>query len=83
VQSVKNLKVVTQLVLGFSAVIVLLVGLGASCLFEVGGENARVAELRDNWLPTARSSLQMPIITRWTTPCEHSGSQPGSAVTTI
>ncbi|MGF7000955.1 methyl-accepting chemotaxis protein [Paraburkholderia sp. GAS32] len=58
-QSLKNLKVVTQLVLGFSVVIVLLVGLGAFSLFELSGENAHVAELRDNWLPSVRSSLQM------------------------
>jgi methyl-accepting chemotaxis protein len=58
-QSLKNLKVVTQLVLGFAAVIVLMVGLGVFCLFEVNGENARVAEFRDNWLPSVRSSLQM------------------------
>jgi methyl-accepting chemotaxis protein len=59
VQSLKNLKVVTQLVLGFAAVIVLMVGLGVFCLFEMSGENARVAAFRDNWLPSVRSSLQM------------------------
>jgi methyl-accepting chemotaxis protein len=59
VQSLKNLKVVSQLVLGFAAVIVLMVGLGVFCLFEMSGENARVAEFRDNWLPSVRSSLQM------------------------
>ena len=58
-QSLKNLKVVTQLVLGFAAVIVLMVGLGVFCLFEVSGENDHVAEFRDNWLPSVRSSLQM------------------------
>ena len=58
-QSLKNLKVVTQLVLGFAAVIVLMVGLGVFCLFEMSGENARVAAFRDNWLPSVRSSLQM------------------------
>ena len=40
-------------------VVVLLVGLGAFSLFELSGENAHVAELRDNWLPSVRSSLQM------------------------
>lgn len=58
-QALKNLKVVTQLILGFSFVIVLLVGLGAFSLLELRGENARVVELRDNWLPSVRSSLQM------------------------
>ena len=55
----KNLRVVTQLLVGFSAVVVLMVGLGVFCLFEVSGENIHVAELRDNWLPSVRSSLQM------------------------
>ena len=55
----KNMKVITQLLLGFAVVIVLLVGLGMFSLVEVSGENTHVAELRDNWLPRARSSLQM------------------------
>jgi len=58
-QSLKNLKVFTQLILGFSAVIVLLVGLGGVALFEVTAENAHVAQLRDNWLPAMQSSLGM------------------------
>lgn len=57
--SVKNLKVVTQLVAGFAAVIVLMIGLGVFCLFEVSGENVHVAEFRDNWLPSVSSSQQM------------------------
>ena len=57
--SLKNLKVVAQLGLGFATVIVLLVGLGSFCLLEVSSENGHVAELRDNWLPSVRSSLQM------------------------
>ncbi|WP_233885737.1 methyl-accepting chemotaxis protein [Paraburkholderia flagellata] len=57
--SLKGLKVVTQLVAGFAAVIVLMVGLGVFCLFEVSGENVHVAEFRDNWLPSVRSSQQM------------------------
>jgi methyl-accepting chemotaxis protein len=58
-QSFKNMKVVSQLILGFSAVIVLLVGLGGVALVEVSTENHHVAELRDNWLPTVSNSLQM------------------------
>jgi len=53
------MKVVTQLFLGFAAVITLLIGLGAFSLFEVSRENAHVAALRDNWLPAVHSSLQM------------------------
>jgi methyl-accepting chemotaxis protein len=59
VQSLKNMKIVTQLLLGFSAVIAILVGLGAVGLFEVSSENTHVGELRDNWMPSVRSSLQM------------------------
>ena len=58
-QFLKNLRVLTQLMLGFSAVIVLLIGLGALSLFEVSAENIHVSQLRDNWLPSVRSSLQM------------------------
>ncbi|HWZ47797.1 MAG TPA: methyl-accepting chemotaxis protein [Herbaspirillum sp.] len=55
----KNMKVITQLVLGFSAVIVLMVGLGGTSLFQVSAENAHVAAMRDQWLPAVRSSLEM------------------------
>ena len=58
-QILKNLRVLTQLMLGFSAVIALLIGLGAFSLFEVSAENNHVSQLRDNWLPSVRSSLQM------------------------
>jgi methyl-accepting chemotaxis protein len=58
-QFLKNLRVLTQLMLGFSAVIILLIGLGAFSLFELSAENSHVAQLRDNWLPSVRSSLQM------------------------
>ncbi|MGF6917931.1 methyl-accepting chemotaxis protein [Paraburkholderia sp. 40] len=63
-QFLKNLKVFSQLILGFSAVVVLMVGLGAVSLFEVSGENSHVAELRDNWLPSVRTSLQMQAALR-------------------
>ncbi len=56
---VRRMKVVTQLILGFSVVVALMIGLGAFCLFEIGGENLRVVEFRDNWLPSVRSSQQM------------------------
>jgi methyl-accepting chemotaxis protein len=58
-QSLKNLKVVTQLILGFSAVIVLLVGLGAVAVYEVRAENGHVVQLRDRFLPSVRTSLAM------------------------
>jgi methyl-accepting chemotaxis protein len=58
-RSFKELKVVTQLILGFSAIIVLMVGLGGASLFEVSAENAHVAVMRDRWLPAVRSSLEM------------------------
>jgi methyl-accepting chemotaxis protein len=53
------MKVIAQLVLGFSAVIVLMVGLGGTSLFQVSVENAHVAAMRDQWLPAVRSSLEM------------------------
>ena len=55
----RNLKVLTQLIVGFSAVVVLMVGLGATAVFEVSTENAHVAAIRDNWLPAVRSSLAL------------------------
>ncbi|WP_414694291.1 methyl-accepting chemotaxis protein [Paraburkholderia sp.] len=57
--SLKSMKVGTQLLLGFAALIVLLVGLGGFSLVEINAENAHAAELRDHWLPAVRSSLQM------------------------
>jgi len=59
VQYLKNLRVLTQLMLGFSAVIILLIGLGVFSLFEMSAENSHVSQMRDNWLPSVRSSLQM------------------------
>jgi methyl-accepting chemotaxis protein len=58
-QFLKNLRVLTQLMLGFFAVIILMIGLGAFSLFEMSAQNSRVAQMRDNWLPSVRSSLQM------------------------
>jgi methyl-accepting chemotaxis protein len=57
--SLKNLKVFTQLILGFSAAIVLMIGLGVVALSEVSTENAHVAAMRDKWLPAVRYSLEM------------------------
>jgi methyl-accepting chemotaxis protein len=58
-QSMKHMKVVTQLILGFSVIIVIMIGLGTFCLFEISGENLHVVEFRDNWLPSVCSSQQM------------------------
>ena len=58
-QFLKNLGVSTQLMLGFSTVIVLLIGLGAFSVFEMNAQNTHVIHLRDNWLPAVRSTLQM------------------------
>ncbi|RKP46403.1 methyl-accepting chemotaxis protein [Trinickia fusca] len=57
--SLRNMKVVTQLLLGFAVVIALLVMLGGFCLYEISVENGHVTQLRDNWLPAVRASLQM------------------------
>src|ERR1700676_387713 len=53
------MKVVTQLIVGFSAVIVLLAGLGGVAVMEVSVENGHVMALRDDGLPSVRSSLEM------------------------
>ncbi|MFL9904639.1 methyl-accepting chemotaxis protein [Paraburkholderia fungorum] len=58
-QLFRNMKVVTQLMLGFCVVIVFLAGLGVVALVEVRAENDHVMEFRDSWLPSVRGSLQM------------------------
>ncbi|PXW22943.1 methyl-accepting chemotaxis protein [Paraburkholderia caballeronis] len=55
-QFIKSMKISTQLLAGFSAVLVLLVGLGAFAAFEVSSENEHVARLRDDWLPAVRTA---------------------------
>jgi methyl-accepting chemotaxis protein len=55
----KNMRVVTQLVSGFTVVILLLVGLGVFSLYEVSAENDHVAALRDKWSASVSSSLRM------------------------
>jgi methyl-accepting chemotaxis protein len=55
----RNLKVFTQLILGFSATLVLMIALGAIAVSQVRAENAHVALMRDNWLPAVRYSLEM------------------------
>ena len=57
--SFKNKKVVTQLLMGFSAVIAMLVALGGLAVFEISAENDHVAAMRDKWLPSVRNSLEM------------------------
>ncbi|MGA9912977.1 methyl-accepting chemotaxis protein [Paraburkholderia sp.] len=58
-KSFRNLNLFTQLILGFSVVTVLLVGLGAFSIFGLQVEYGHVVEFRDNWMPSVRSSLQM------------------------
>jgi len=58
-QLLKNLRVATQLMLGFTVVIVLLIGLGAFSVFQMNAQNTHVIQLRDKWLPAVRSSLQI------------------------
>jgi len=55
----KNTTVFTQLLLGFSAVMVLLVLVGAIGLVEVRAENQHVVSLRDDQLPSVEHGLQM------------------------
>ena len=58
-KSFQDLKVVTRLIVGFAAVIMLLLILGAVALVEVSTENTHVKNLRDNWMPSVRTSLEM------------------------
>jgi methyl-accepting chemotaxis protein len=59
VRTFNNLKVISQLAIGFSVVIALLVTLGGLSIFEIASVNNRVAQLRDHWLPGVRASMQM------------------------
>ncbi len=54
-----QMNVFTKLVAGFSAVVVLLVGLGIFSLYEISGENDHVALLSENSLPAVLNSLEM------------------------
>src|ERR1700737_1083632 len=58
-KSFQNLKIVTRLFVGFAAVIVLLLTLGAVALVEVSAEDTHVKNLRDNWMPSVHTSLEM------------------------
>ena len=58
----RNMKVVTQLVTGFAAVSLLLLGLGVFSLFEISAENAHVAALRDHWMLSVRTSQHMQSV---------------------
>jgi methyl-accepting chemotaxis protein len=58
-KSFQDLKVATRLVLGFAAVIVFSLVLGAVALVEVSTENNHVKNLRDGWMPAVRGSLEM------------------------
>jgi methyl-accepting chemotaxis protein len=58
-KSFQDLKVVTRLVVGFTAVIVVTLILGAVALVEVSTEDTHVKNIRDNWMPSVRTSLEM------------------------
>ncbi|MGQ7935378.1 methyl-accepting chemotaxis protein [Paraburkholderia sp. D1E] len=58
-QFLKNFRVLTQLIVGFFTVVVLLIGLGAFSLFEMNAQNNHVVQLHNNWLPSIRSSMRL------------------------
>ncbi|MFP6560193.1 methyl-accepting chemotaxis protein [Paraburkholderia sp. B3] len=56
-----NLRVVTQLVLAFGVVLLMLVGIGLLGLSGIYRENDHVESLRENWIPGVAASQQMAI----------------------
>lgn len=58
-QLIRNLRVVTQLIAGFSLATFLMICLGAFSLYKMSEQNQHMAALRDAWLPGVRSSLEM------------------------
>lgn len=57
--SITNTKVLTKLMLGFAALIVLLTALGAVSLWRIKAVNSYVIELKDNRLPAIATSKDM------------------------
>lgn len=55
----RDSKVFTKVMLGFFGGVGLMVGLAAFSIAKTRNENVYVAELRDNWLPSFRSGLQI------------------------
>ncbi|WP_395069326.1 methyl-accepting chemotaxis protein [Paraburkholderia silvatlantica] len=56
-----NLRVVTQLVLAYGVVLLMLVGIGLLGLSGIYRENDHVESLRENWIPGVAASQQMAI----------------------
>jgi methyl-accepting chemotaxis protein len=54
-----QMKVVTRLILGFSALIGLIIALGAFSLYQMSGENDHLVLLRDNSMPAVMNTLEM------------------------
>lgn len=57
----QKMTVFARLLTGFSAILLLLSLLGGFSLYQIYQQNNHVAQLRDNWLPSVRSSLQMAV----------------------
>ncbi|MGN6315917.1 methyl-accepting chemotaxis protein [Trinickia sp.] len=55
------MKVVTQLVLAFGVVLLMLIGIGLWGLSGIYRENDHVESLRENWLPSVVASQQMAV----------------------
>ena len=62
--SLTRLNVLSQLTVGFSIIVALLAALGGLALYEVSDENTIVSSMRENGLPSVRSSLQMEAALR-------------------
>jgi diguanylate cyclase (GGDEF)-like protein/PAS domain S-box-containing protein len=55
----KNMTIVTRLAIGFSAIIILLISLGVSSLFEIDRENHYVARIRYDWTQRIAGILRL------------------------
>ncbi len=55
----RNTKVATQLMLGFSIVILFMAALGATALYTMGNINAQLIDVQTNWMPSVGTAQTM------------------------
>ena len=59
----KNLRITTRLLVSFGCVLMLLAGLGAFSLYQLGKVNQTSTDIAKNWMPSVRVTLDMNTIT--------------------